>query len=80
MAYSSMSTFATTNTKIHGTVSSTGAASGKIVEGHTLVLPSGDFGDDLRRMNAERVKLDEELRESESKDIKIFVDDYVSES
>ena len=44
----------------------------------TLQLPSGDFGDDLKRMNAERVKLDEELRETENKEIKIFVDEFVS--
>lgn len=44
----------------------------------TLQLPSGDFGDDLKRMNAERVKLDEELRDKENKEIKIFVDEFVS--
>ena len=44
----------------------------------TLQLPSGDFGDDLKRMNAERVKLDEELRDTENKEIKIFVDQFVS--
>ena len=44
----------------------------------TLQLPSGDFGDDLKRMNAERVQLDEELRETENKEIKIFVDQFVS--
>lgn len=43
-----------------------------------LQLPAGDFGDDLRRMNADRVKLDEELREAESKEIKILVDQFVS--
>lgn len=42
----------------------------------TLQLPSGDFGDDLKRMNAERVKLDEELRDTENKEIKIFVDQF----
>ena len=44
----------------------------------TLQLPSGDFGDDLKRMNAERVKLDEDLRDKENKEIKIFVDEFVS--
>ena len=41
---------------------------------HRRTLQSGDFGDDLRRMNTERISLDEELREIENKEIKQFVD------
>ncbi len=41
------------------------------------VQQSGEFGDDLRRMNSERVKLDEELRVLEDKEIKEIVDAQV---
>ena len=66
--------------QIHHAASSTSFAAGLQhgAQQVTLQLPSGDFGDDLRRMNAERVKLDEELRDTENKEIKIFVDQFVS--
>ncbi len=42
-----------------------------------IMQQTGEFGDDLRRMNSERVKLDEELRSLENKEIKEFVDEQV---
>ena len=62
---------------MHAATTVSGSTAVQSVGGATLSLPVGDFGDDLRRMNAERVQLDEELRESENKEIKIFVDQYV---
>ena len=75
MQVSSSNTMA--SREMHAATTVSGSTAVQSVGGATLSLPVGDFGDDLRRMNAERVQLDEELRESENKEIKIFVDEYV---